>query len=157
MTFDIKRSSFYLYLASNDSDNLFPGNNFLNFIVQFPRMLQLSQSALDSAETSNGWTFAITDISISHQQSIIRDSGVVLLCDLAPPAYIKNTEARVIRTLPGLGDDAASVIQPFYLEACQTNFNKIHIKVVDRELHDIDAGIYHADTVLRCILHFQRA
>ena len=77
----------HLFLSSEDSKNIFPGNHSTDFTVELPETLLLS----------GVWECALLEIFFTKKL----DEGVVVLCDLCENSYISNTRLPVLRVLQG--------------------------------------------------------
>ena len=143
--------SFYMYLASNDSDRLYDGNKFHDFIVETPHEYVFKQE--------HNWLVALTDLSLEgsstgRTETLVK--SIIVLCDLANRSYISQKTLPVLRYIPAAEDSSASLFQSYYVGLSKIKTNKIRITLLDKNLLPLKESEWGSDLVLRCTLHFVR-
>ena len=144
--------SFYVHISSQDCKDRFNQNNFSDFTIEFPKYLDLSDP---NPGKSSPWHFAITDLSIKNWAGTKLGQPIVFLCDLANPSYINGKEAGVLRTFSSAEESYASLFLPLYIGVNKTLFNRIRIRLTDRNLQPLSLEVSES-IVIRCTLHFMK-
>ena len=144
-------NSFYVFISSQDCKH-FKDNTFSNFLIEFPKYLNLSDS---NPSNPSPWQFAVTDLSIKNWAGSKLQQPIVLLCDLADHSYINGKEAGVLRTFPSAEESYASLYIPLYVRVNKTYFNKLRIKLTDRDLKPIILEEANS-VVVQSTLHFMK-
>jgi hypothetical protein len=149
-------SGFYLFLSSEDSVHVHKNNNFADFITEFDREIVLEE--ICGLGWRQQWSFALTDISIDYLPDLEHKppESVIVLCDLAVPSYINNSQVGVIRTLNSTSEVAGSLYQCYYIATNKARFNNIRIQLKNTNLEALDRALWVGVKSLKCILHFQR-
>ena len=149
--------SFYVFLSSSDSLDVYPGNTYDNFIVELDKEVRLEEHT--GLAFSQRWTVALTELTLSPISDDQQDlpESIVVGSDLAEPSYINGTGYALLRTLAATKEITASLYQPYYMGVSKLHFRRIRITLKNSELGRLTvAKGWPEKAVVKCTLHFLR-
>ena len=133
----MEKREHYLYVSSNDSKNIYPNNNALDFFVEFPHKIQLCGI----------WEIAVLEFKLSNSQSI----DFAILCDACEVSYINNAYRPILRYIHS--ETMHSIYhQPIYVKISRDSIERLHFYLM---LCDVPSTSFNAET-LRCTLHLRK-
>jgi hypothetical protein len=135
---------FYLYISSNDSSNLFPGNNTSDFKLYLGKNIELKGE----------WKCGLKELYFYATSTL--PSILYITCDICERSYTENNYIPLLRriVLPAL-DDAYNIEfeDTYYKRVTEKELTNITISIRGRggDKHILSK----VDPVL-CVLHFKR-
>ena len=154
-------SGFYMHLTSDDSDDLFSSNSYLDFTIQTPSYINLPSQYGGFDFLSREWTVALVDFTLYSEdgQRINQvPTDFVVLCSLCGHSYIKGRNAPVIRIFQldanstlSVSDNSSHYIS---LQSAAHSFNQLRIYIRDLNLEEVDKEKWPQKAKVSCSLHF---
>lgn len=144
--------SFYLFVSSADSKDIYVDNCFGDFTVELPKLIDLPPSWDGCYE----WNVALIDVTTNTANGNVASSllpTVLVLCDVVKESHLMGKQIPLLRILPGESVTTASVSIPQYMKLHQHTFNRLRIRLVNTNLEPIGKD---SNRILACTLHFQR-
>ena len=144
----MKTDEFYLFVNSNDSDELFTANTYSDFKIQLPNQIELGIADRDNFV----WQVALVEVSITDPPQTLPEL-MVIQADNVQNSYYKNSYRQILRVLRSDKITTASLFGPMYVNLLRESFRTVHFKLFDQDYNPID--IKSVNTVLTLALHFQ--
>lgn len=133
----------FLFVSSDDSNTIFPGNDATKFTVQLPRLIDLKGT----------WVCGLTEISLKNN-FITTPRQVIVSSDLIEESFIRDTQWPVLRRVVLKPNEDIDFIfsDPYYHKIVQKQAHRIHIYLRDQNLQKVQLS----SGELSCVLHLKR-
>ena len=133
---------YYLFLTSNSTASHI-GNNFLDFTVEFPYTINLSDKE---------WQLGLLQISFFTKQNTI-SPNMYVCCDIITSSFCDNETLQILRFIPcHKGRTNLSFRNVFYQDVLPNSINKIRIYI--KQVDGTEKSF--KDEILYCTLHLKQ-
>lgn len=136
--------SFYLFLHSTDSLDLFPDNTPSGWRVQLPKPYDLQ----------GHWECALIDVSLDCNFAP-RSSRLYLCCDFIEDSYVRGRSLPVLKNIELKGGESEVKREfysnPIYVSVKRAQLRGLRFHILDANL---DPVVFNSND-LHCVLHFR--
>ena len=115
----------YIYLSSEDSQDLYPDNNMTDFVVELPQTIHLDEGQ---------WEMALMEAN--YDKDIHKDHGsLYLLCDICEYSIVRNNKQPILRKL--MWHTSYRLLQHFMNIQHKKEIKRLHFRLVDVNLQPV--------------------
>ena len=143
-----KDNVLYLHISSNDSKSIYQANNYLDFIVNLPAMIELQ------SEKDQYWSMTLSEFNIYGPVNF--NEGLVICCDRIESSCIRGEFKQVLAVVPPSTLVGNSFYLPMPQELRSLLLDKIRIWVLDRNLDKYPLSALSNQIEFTATLHVQK-
>jgi len=130
----------YLFLSSDDSKDLHPGNTFADFTIELPRPLFLE----------GDWVCALRDVKFSD---LLQVKTLYVCTDLIQESLACDTYSPVLRTIHKQGKKALTFTDSYYVKVKGDRVQRLRIFIRGERLAPLES---EEGSTVSCTLHLKR-